>query len=153
MIPAAQLCALRAALAAPELRIPYYAVRRNSTRQALTGAFWNGNGYSHSECAWMREEFDEVDSLTYLRLLRAGAAALGPAALADFDARNLDPTDEIVASYGPDGRWDSDSARQVFATAYHQARFRGLSAAAAEAVLRNVVAAVEHELTFRQNRT
>lgn len=49
-------------------------------------------------------------------------------------------------SFAPGGHWYSDDARKVFESAYDVARNQGLPAEAAEAVLRNVIAAVEHEM-------
>jgi hypothetical protein len=147
MITNAQRRALLEALGSPDLRIPVDFVRQHATRMALTGASWAGDRWTFADDAWMRQE--EEDGRVYLRLTRAGAAQLGAACLKDFEDKEPERFHEEVDSYAPGGRWHNQDARLAFSSAYAQARFRGLSAGAAQAIFQNVVAAVAHELRSR----
>lgn len=54
-----------------------------------------------------------------------------------------------VERFGPGGRWFHDDNRRAFRSAYLMARQNGLSEQAADAVLRNVVLAVQYDVEHR----
>jgi hypothetical protein len=132
---------MREALASDDLRVPALLARLHETKVALT----SGGG-----AAWMRY----VEQNLRLELTRYGAATLGSAELAEYErksgtARLAEEVADDPDGYAPGGRWHSLDARLVFSSAYGQARLQGLSAAAAQAIFQNVVAAVEQELRAR----